>query len=102
MAFGPLDIVKTQEVTQIKQIENQRSQHTQDQISRNFQNIVQQEHTKPVQATKAENTEYRYDAKEKGNNQYTNDKKKKNEDKKKKELNQSKEPPKAGGIDIFI
>ena len=36
MTIKPIDIVKTQEVSQYKQLQNQRYQHEQVQISKNF------------------------------------------------------------------
>lgn len=100
MSLGPLDIVKTQEATQIKQMELQRAQHTQEQISRNFQNMVHEELQKPNQTTKTDNNEYRYDAKEKGNNPFYKQSGKKED--RKKEKKESKLPGKNGGIDLLI
>lgn len=101
MSIRPIDIVKTQEATQIKQVENQRIQHAQDQIGKNFQVQIQKEQQKPNSMAKADNHEYRYDAKEQGNNLFykQNDKKKD-----KKEENKESKPPKKNGrgIDILI
>lgn len=100
MSINPIDIIRTQEASQIKHIENQRAQQMQDQVSKNFQSIIEHEHHKPKELTKTDNTEYRYDAKKKGNNQYYGDEHKKKETK--------KEKPKAndksndGSIDILI
>lgn len=100
MSIGPLDILKTQEATQVKHMEGQRAQHAQEQISRNFQTLVHEEHQKPNQTTKTDNNEYRYDAKEKGNNQFYEQSGKKKD--RKEEKKESKQPPKSGGIDILI
>lgn len=101
MAINPLDVMRAQEASQIKHIETQRTQHTQGQINQNFQDMVRQEQFKPTQAAKSDNNEYRYDAKEKGNNEYQNlGQKKKNKDKKEKD--KSDKPPKSGGFDILI
>lgn len=107
MAVGPIEVIRAQEATQIRHMDTQRAQHAQEQISRNFQNMVQQEHSKPIEATKTDNTEYRYDAKEKGNNQYkgSKGKKDKKEDNRNGSKNDSKSgmsSPKSGGIDILI
>lgn len=101
MQFRPIDIMKTQEAAQIQQIEIQKLQHAQDQSNKNFQNMIRQEQYKPTQTSKSENDEYRYDAKEKGNNQYsgTGSRKKHNGKDKNKE---SKDQHKSGGIDIMI
>ena len=102
MPVGPIEVIRAQEATQIKHMDTQRAQHAQEQISRNFQNMVQQEQSKPTETTKTDNAEYRYDAKEKGNNQYkgSEDKRRKKEEKKDDAKNVAK--PKSGGFDILI
>jgi hypothetical protein len=101
MSINPMDLMRTQEASQIKHIETQRTQQTQGQASQNFQNIIRQEQYKPTQAAKSDNKEYRYDAKEKGNNEYSGfGGKKKN--KNQKEDNKTAKPAKSGGIDILI
>ncbi len=101
MSINPIDIMRTQEAAQIKHIENQRFQHAQDQVGKNFQNMLVQEQHKPTHAAKSDNNEYRYDAKKKGNNEYKgSDKRNKKEEEKEKQ-----EPGKTnnnGGIDILI
>lgn len=101
MSFRPIDIVKTQEVAQIKHIENQRLHHAQEQSGKDFQNMIQQEQHKTTEATKSENNEYRYDAKEKGNNQ-NNGSKEKKKNNGKEEKKESKDQHTNGGIDILI
>jgi hypothetical protein len=103
MPVGPIEVIRAQEATQIRHMDAQRAQHAQEQISRNFQNMVQQEQSKPTETTKSENNQYRYDAKEKGNNQYKGssgkrEKKEESKDAPKKGLDK----PKSGGIDILI
>jgi hypothetical protein len=103
MAINPLDVMRVQEASQIKHIENQRAQSTQGQIVQSFQDVIQQRQVKTVHADNSENKEYRYDAKEKGNNEYENlGGKKGNKDKKDKKEDNSKTPKKSGGIDILI
>jgi general stress protein YciG len=100
MSINPIDVMRTQEVSQIKHIENSRIQHTQEQISRNFQTMIEHDHIKPKETTKSDDPEYRYDAKEKGKNQYFgsgNNKKEKKEEKK-----DAGKPTKSGGFDIRI
>ncbi len=101
MPVGPIEVIRAQEATQIRHMDTQRAQHAQEQQSKSFQNMIQQEQTKPNQAAKSDNTEYRYDAKEKGNNQNSGSggKKQKKEDKPSKE---PKPGSKSGGIDILI
>ncbi len=103
MPVGPIEVVRAQEATQIRHMDTQRAQHAQEQISRNFQNMVREEHSKPIETTKADNTEYRYDAKEKGNNRYKDSegKQRKKENSKSDSKNDTK-TPKSGGIDILI
>jgi hypothetical protein len=101
MPIRPLDIMKSQEVSQLKHLESHRSQQEQVHIGKNFQNLISAENARPNQTTKSENKEFLYDAKEKGQNSYSGSKGKKQE---KKEENKkgSKEPGKVGGIDILI
>ncbi|MDF2944980.1 MAG: hypothetical protein K0S01_3838 [Herbinix sp.] len=102
MAIRPIEIITTQEAAQIKHMETQRAQHAQEQLSKNFQTMVKQEHEKTPQTTKAENMEYRYDAKEKGNNPYYGSGNKKKNKEKEEEKKKSNEPSKGGGFDILI
>jgi hypothetical protein len=99
MSINPIDIMRTQEAAQIKHIEIQRNQSAQEQVGRDFQNMVIQEQSKTTQTTKSDNNEYRYDAKEKGNNEYKGSGRKNG---KKEEKKETKEPKKNGGIDILI
>ncbi len=101
MPIRPIEIVKSQEVSQIKHMETQRAHHAQDEISKNFQSLIKRESSKPNEITKTENNEFRYDAKEKGNNQYygSGGKKKEKEEEEKKKSDKS---PKSGGFDILI
>lgn len=101
MDFKPIDVVKSQEVTQYKQYESHRTQQEQVQISKNFQNIIQQETSKTTQAFKSDNHEYRYDAKEKGNGSYSGSGSKKKKDTKENKTDISN-PKKSGSIDIII
>lgn len=102
MPVGPIEVIRAQEATQIRHMDAQRAQHAQEMINKNFQTTVEHEHNKPVETTKSENKEYRYDAKEKGNNQYTGSDSKKKEKENKKDTKDPKGTPKSGGIDILI
>ncbi len=101
MPINPMDIMKSQEVSQLKHIDIQRNQHEQVQIGRSFQNVIRNEQTKTHEADKSENNEYRYDAKEKGKNNYSGNggrgKKKEEENKK-----NTKGSAKPGGFDVLI
>lgn len=101
MPIRPVEIIQSQGASQYKHIESQRTIHQQIQTNQNFQKLIKQEQSKTTGPAKSENHEYRYDAKEKGNNSYYGSgNKKKNKDGKKEE---KKQPPKCGGgIDILI
>ena len=102
MPVGPIEIIRAHEATQLRHIDSQKLQHAQEQHSQNFQNRVWQEQKKTTQTAKSDNNEFRYDAKEKGNNQYmaSGDKKKRNQ--KDNEEKKSKDRPKTGGFDMLI
>ncbi len=101
MPIRPIEIMKSQEASQLKHVENHRLQHEQVQISKNFQNMIANERSRPTQTTKSDNKEYRYDAKEKGQNSYfgSSDKRQGKQEDKEKPTNEKKS---GGGIDIRI
>ncbi len=100
MPIRPIEIMKSQEASQLKHLESHKIQHEQVQISKSFQNMITSERSKPTQAQKSENKEFRYDAKEKGRNSYSGTPGKKQE--KKEEKKPTEKPMKSGGIDIRI
>lgn len=102
MSVNPIDIMRTQEASQIKHIQNQRMQQIQDQFGRNFQQAIEQDSHKPTELTKSENSEYRYDAKKKGNNEYYNDGRDNKENKKEKPKDKPLKRSGDGKIDILI
>jgi len=104
MSINPIDIIRTQEAAQIKHMQNQRAQSIEDQFGRNFQHIIEQENHKPTELDKTENNEYRYDAKNKGNNQYQADGGGKKEKKKEKDKGKPGDTGRPGGskLDILI
>lgn len=106
MSFKPIDIMKSQEVTHYKHIENQRNLHEQVQISKNFQENIHHERSKTTETNKTENNDIRYDAKEKGKGDYQgfDRKNSKNNNNKKSNTNEKEtsKPAKSGGIDILI
>ena len=100
MPIRPIEIMKSQEASQLKYAENHKSQHEQAQIGKDFQSMITYERTRPTQTTKSENKEFRYDAKDKGQNSYSGGSgKKQGEQEKEKD---TKKPEKTGGIDILI
>lgn len=100
MPIRPIEIIRSQEASQLKHMENHKTQQEQVQISRGFQNMISTESSRPTQTTKGENKEFRYDAKEKGQNSYSNNPGKKQG--KQDEEKTTKKPEKTGGIDILI
>lgn len=102
MPIRPIDIVKSHDASQYKHLQNQRLQHEQVQISKNFQNLIQAEAQRPVETTKSDNNEFRYDAKDESRNKYKgqNNSKKQQQDKSKNKGTDNKGRP--GGIDILI
>jgi len=88
MPIRPIDIVtmapKSQEVSTYKQQEVQKPMNEQMHLHNQFNNEIRHNQQQTTKTVKAENTEYRYDAKEKGSNSYSgsgyNQKKKKEKD----------------------
>ena len=106
MPIRPIDIMKSQEVTQYKHNQSHKAQHEQVQISKSFQNLIQAEASKPLETTKSENKEFRYDAKEEGKNSYNGsglgNKGKQNKEKKNKNNERDNNTDRPGGIDILV
>jgi|BioPla2DNA2_1021312.scaffolds.fasta_scaffold04813_5 hypothetical protein len=104
MPIRPIDVVKSQEVSQYKQMQSQKYQHDQVQISKNFQSMIQAEATKTVQTTKSDHREFRYDAKEEGKGSYSGSGRRGKQDKEKqnKENEFENTSDRPGGIDILI
>ncbi len=100
MPIRPIEIMKSQEASQLKHVESHRNQQEQAQISRSFQNLITTESSRPTQTSKGENKQFRYDAKEKGQNSYSGNPGKKHG--KQEEEKTAKKPEKTGGIDILI
>ena len=89
MSIRPIDMAmmpnKSQEVSQIQSAANQKQTHAQEQLGVQYNQNIRHNSQQTVKATKGENNEYRYDAKEKGNNSFSNNKRKKGKQKKEKE-----------------
>lgn len=100
MPIRPIDAVRSQDAVQLKHGENQKMQMAQSHISDKASEQALEKSQKVVDVFEAENTEYRYDAKEKGNGTYSgNGRGKKKKNKEDPELN---EPIKPGGFDVLI
>ncbi|MDF2951111.1 MAG: hypothetical protein K0S18_694 [Anaerocolumna sp.] len=106
MPIKPIDIVtmapKSQEVSHFKHQESQKTLNEQAQLSNQFNSQIKHNNQQAVKTLKGDNQEYRYDAKEKGNNSYNQ-----NKDKKKKDKNDNSEPQSnakisPGSFDIKI
>lgn len=103
MPIRPIDIVKSHEASQFRYLQNQKLQHEQVQISKDFQNLIQAESSRPVETAKSENKDFRYDAKEESRNKYNGPKgnKKQKKDKERKKGTEYK-GGRPGGIDILV
>lgn len=103
MPITRLDIMttppKTQEATHIKHAENQKHSNEQQLISNQFSQNVQHNNQKTVRMTKSENKEQRYDAKEKGNGEYSGNSNKKKKDQQKEKIF-DKDPFLGSGFDM--
>lgn len=97
-------VPKSQEASNIRHGEQARDASQHAQIVQNIAHEANENTQRTVRMSEAENPDYRYDAKEKGNNEYSPDgdrKKKKDEEEEqeKRPVNHSERP---GGIDIRI
>ena len=101
MSVKPIDIVKTQEAAQYKLMELQRTQQAHDQLGQNFHTMINKQHNKTQETTRTETPEFRYDAKEKGKNQYDSSKEKRKKSKEEAKKNQQ-DSENQGGFDILI
>ncbi|HKL79834.1 MAG TPA: hypothetical protein VJ888_05290 [Mobilitalea sp.] len=105
MPIRPIEIMKSQEASQLKHLESNRTHHDQQQLGKSFVNQIQAESSKTTQLNKTENNEFRYDAKEKGQNSYSGSGSKKQDNKdEKNEVNKedNQEPKKPGSFDVLI
>jgi hypothetical protein len=107
MSITPIEIAtmapKSQEVSIHKVQESQKPMNDQALLSKQFNNEIMHNNSQTVKTIKSDNKEYRYDAKEKGNNSFTNSnpQKKKKDDSKDKEA-VPKDNFRSGSIDIKI
>ncbi|QHQ62101.1 hypothetical protein Ana3638_15995 [Anaerocolumna sedimenticola] len=104
MPITPIEIAamapKSQEASLYKHQESQKPLNEQIVIGQQFNNHIKQNNQQTVGTIKSENKEYRYDAKEKGNNSYSGSKQNK-----KKNNNKGAAPKdnfRSGSIDIKI
>lgn len=87
MAIGPIEITgmvtRSQDISLFKQSEDNKPVIDQSNIQVNVQKKVQDQNKQVTNADDAEYHEYRYDAKEKGNGSYRENRNKNKKDKKK-------------------
>lgn len=105
MSIRPIDIAmmpnKSQEASQIQSASNQRQTHAQEQLGVQYNQTIKHNSQQTVKMTKSENNEYRYDAKEKGNNSFLN-KRNKGKQKKEKEKESETKSIQMSNLDIRI
>lgn len=103
MAITPIEIAtmipKSQEASLLKHNEQMRGQNQQLDLSSKFNQNIKQNSMQTVKASESEYMEYRYDAKDKGNNKYEQDKQKR---KKKEEEKKQENTVRNGHFDIRI
>ena len=87
MAIGPIEmtgmVTRSQDISLLKQNEDNKAMLDQSNIQTNMQKKVQDQNQQVNQAEDVEFYEYRYDAKEKGNGSYQDNRNKNKKDKKK-------------------
>lgn len=105
MAITPIEVIsmapKSQEASMQRSIETQRPMHEQIQLSDRLQSETMHKEQQTIPTKDTENTEYRYDAKEKGNNGflYSRDQKQKQ---KKPQEETTKKNLNLNGFDVRI
>lgn len=106
MPITPIEVLsmatKSQEASLMKQAEHQKPLSEQVAMSANFKEQLQHKSEQTVATTKSENPEYRYDAKEKGNNSYYRQSKKKSKKEQNDKDTKDKQENQHRGIDIRI
>lgn len=107
MPIRPIDMATVAPRSQETANQQLSNQHRSEQAQANLQNEFAQQVKDGVelviQSSKSENTEYRYDAKEKGNGSYSQQKKKRRKQKKQENAIQSEQEKNIGsGFDIKI
>lgn len=104
MAIGPIEmtgmVTRSQDISLFKQNEDNKPMIDQSNIQVNVQKKVQDQNQQVIQADNAEYHEYRYDAKEKGNGSYQDNRNKNKKDKKKTDGIVTEK--KTGGFDMRI
>jgi hypothetical protein len=102
MSITPIEVIQSQEATQFKHMESQKTLHEQVEISKSFQEQIRKESSKTTLAEKCDHKEYRFDAKEKGQNGYEHSENKKRKEHKKENTKENNKATRSGGFDILI
>ena len=106
MAISPIEVVsmptKSQEASHLKAVEHQKPANEQLALNAKFHDAIMRKSEQTVATKKAENPEFRYDGKEKGNNPYYNQRKNKKLKKDEKKSENDKNITNHRGIDIKI
>lgn len=104
MALGPIEmnvvVTRSQDISLFKQNEDNKPMLDQGNILQNVQKKVQDQNQQVNQADNAEYHEYRYDAKEKGNGSYQDNRDRNKKDKKKSDGTVKEK--RSAGFDIRI
>lgn len=102
MPISPIDFItiapKSQEASQVHAGHEDRMTHANEAVSTQFQNQVEHNSRQTIQKANADREEYRYDAKEKGNNSFQNRQRKKKQNSNEKK--EQKETIKLSNFDM--
>lgn len=103
MPITPIEVItmapKSQEASHFKQNEVQKTFAEHTQLAASYSKETKHNSQQTIKATKSENNEYRYDAKEKGNGSYSEQEK---ENKKKKQETDKDKEIRLSNFDIKI
>jgi hypothetical protein len=106
MNISPVEIIsmpnKSQEASHLRAVDQQRPVNEQMALNSKFHDAIMRQSEQTVAATKTDNPEFRYDAKEKGNNPYYFQTKKKKIKKDEKNVDNTSTSTNHKGFDIKI
>lgn len=106
MPIRPIDMMsvapRSQEASQQHVNAQHKAEHAQQSMAQQFSKHVKAEAEVVIETSKSEQNEYRYDAKEKGNNSYSGQKKRKGKGKKGENAGEKTEEIKLNSFDIRI
>lgn len=106
MAISPIEVIslptKSQEASLTKTLQHQKPMLEQTALNEKQKEEIMRHSAQTIATTKADNPEYRYDAKERGNNPYLFQQKKKKTKKEEKKNDNDSNLANHKGIDIKI